>query len=199
MGMGVCALSGLLATACGSSSSVKPDAGSPEAGVVAFGALCSESQDCQSLVCLRFTPNLEDASGICSALCPSGSECGSGGGVCLPVAVVDAGACFPVCADSSECGGGLPCVWNSTQDAGICQPLPVALCSEIAKEGICEKCLAASCCDSLTACEEDVACGELQAGCAGQPACANTLQMSQNAAAQALGTCAAASCATACQ
>jgi hypothetical protein len=198
MGMGVCALSGLLATACGSSSSVKPDAGSPEAGIVAFGGLCSESQDCQSRVCLRFTANAEDASGICSALCATGMGCGSTGGACLPVSVVDAGACFPTCSDSTQCSGGLPCIWNPTQDAGICQPLPAAFCSEIAHQGTCEACLGASCCDSLTTCEEDLACSQLQASCSGQPACANTLQMSGNAAAQALGTCAAASCAMAC-
>jgi hypothetical protein len=82
---------------------------------------------------------------------------------------------------------------------GICQPLPVAFCSEIAAQGPCEACLGSACCQALTACEEDVACSQLQANCSGQAACANTLEASANRAAQALGACAAGNCATACQ
>jgi hypothetical protein len=203
--VGLCAIAGG-SSACGSNSGgsapdgVGPDGGSSGSGV-ALGGPCSESQDCQSLVCLRFTANAQGASGICSALCATGSatgaECG-GAGACIPIANLDAGACFPECSGASACSG-LPCIWNPAVDAGICQPLPADFCTGIAAQGPCEACLSASCCTAITACAEDVACSQLQASCSGKPACANMLQASGNAAAQALGTCAASSCAAACQ
>ncbi len=202
---GVCAVAGL--SACGSSSNggsqaggLAPDGGSSGGGG-AFGGPCSESQDCQSLVCLRFTANAEGASGICSAICaPGGStrvECG-GGGACLPVPELDAGACFPACSGAGGCSG-LPCIWNPAVDAGICQPLPADFCTEIAAQGACEACLGKSCCSPLTACAEDVACSQLESACSGMPGCADMLQASDNTAARALGSCVASSCATACQ
>jgi hypothetical protein len=115
------------------------------------------------------------------------------------VSNVDAGACFPVCSGGAQCGGGLPCIWNPSLDAGICQPLPASFCKEIAAQGVCQQCLGALCCASLTACAEDVACLELESSCSGKPACANTLQASGNSAARALGSCAASSCAPDCQ
>ena len=199
LGMGVCALALPLASACGSSSTVKPPAPTTaDAGRVDFGGRCSESQNCQSLVCLRFTPNQEDASGICSTLCPTGVECGPRG-ACLPLSVIDSGACFPTCTGTGGCLGGLPCIWNSAMGTGICQPLPVEFCSEIAAQGPCEACLGSSCCPALTACAEDFDCSQMQASCSGQPACANTLESSANPTAQNLGTSAASACASACQ
>lgn len=199
MGAGVCALAGLLSSACGSSStSAATSDGGSGAARGAFGVPCSQSQDCQSLVCLRFTSNAEGASGICSALCSTGAQCGSAG-ACVAVSNVDAGACFPVCSGGAQCGGGLPCIWNPSLDAGICQPLPASFCKEIAAQGVCQQCLGALCCASLTACAEDVACLELESSCSGKPACANTLQASGNSAARALGSCAASSCAPDCQ
>jgi hypothetical protein len=202
---GVCAVAGL--SACGSSSNggsqaggLAPDGGSSGGGG-AFGGPCSESQDCQSLVCLRFTANSEGASGICSSLCATGgatgAACGSAG-ACIPVSNLDAGACFPECSGASGCSG-LPCIWNPAVDAGICQPLPADFCTGIAAQGACEACLGTSCCAAITGCSEDVACSQLEASCSGKPACANMLQASGNAAAQALGSCAASSCAAACQ
>jgi len=197
MGMGVCALAGVLPLACGSSSTARTPAMTSDGGG-AFGGSCSASQECQSLVCLRFTANAEGVSGICSTLCPTGAECGSAG-ACIALSNVDAGACFPVCSGGAQCMGGLPCIWNPTLDAGICQPLPASFCMAIAAQGACEACLGSSCCDPLTACAEDVPCSQLETSCSGKPACANTLQASGNTAAQALGSCAASSCATACQ
>jgi hypothetical protein len=204
---GVLAIAGLLASACGSSSTGKaglgPDGGSTGSGG-GLGATCSQSQECQSQVCLRFTANAEGATGICSAICStggsastSGAECGSGG-ACVPVPDLDAGACFPACSGAGGCSG-IPCIWNPTLDAGICQPLPTEFCTEIATQGACEGCLGTSCCSSLTACAEDVACSQLESACSAKPACANMLQASDNAAARALGSCVASSCATACQ
>ena len=198
LGTGVCALAGLLPLSCGSSSTVKTPATTSDGGPSgAFGGSCSESQDCQSLVCLRFTSNAEGASGICSALCSTSAPC-AGAGACLPVSNVDAGACFPVCTGGAQCAGGLPCIWSTSLDSGICQPLPAAFCSEIATQGACQKCLGSSCCSPLTACAEDVACSQLKASCSGQPACANTLQSSGNVAARTLGSCVTSSCATEC-
>ncbi len=199
---GFLAIAGLLASACGSSSTVNPSGAAPDGGSSGggLGATCSESQECQSQVCLRFTANAEGASGICSAICSTGrsaSTCG-GAGACIPVPDLDAGACFPVCSGAGGCSG-LPCVWNPTLDAGICQPLPTDFCTEIAAQGACEACLGKSCCSPLTACAEDVACSQLESSCSGKPACANMLQASDNAAAQTLGSCVASSCATACQ
>ena len=148
-------------------------------------------------MCLRFTANAEGASGICSSLCATGAECGSAG-ACIPVANLDAGACFPECSGAAGCSG-LPCIWNPAVDAGICQPLPVDFCTGIAAQGACEACLGMSCCTAITDCAEDIACSQLEASCSGKPACANMLQASANAAAQALGSCAASSCAAACQ
>jgi hypothetical protein len=200
MGTGACALAGLLASACGSSSTpaTPSDGGSSTTSAAAFGALCSQSQDCQSLVCLRFTSNAQGASGICSALCSTGAQCGSAG-TCVAVSNVDAGACFPVCSGGAQCGGGLPCIWDPSVDAGICQPLPGSFCKDIAAQGVCQQCLGALCCSALTACAEDVACSQLELSCAGKPACANALQASGNGAAKAVGSCAASSCAPDCQ
>jgi hypothetical protein len=205
MGIGVCAIAALLASACGSSSSVQAAVTSPDGGPGggssggAFGGQCSESQECASLVCLRFTSNAEGATGICSALCSTGAECGRGG-ACIPVPSLDGGACFPGCSGAAGCSGGLPCIWSPSLDAGVCQPFPATFCGDIAaQKDACEACLGSSCCSAITACAEDFACGQLESACSGKPACANTLQVSGNAKAQALGSCVTSSCAAACQ
>ncbi len=222
------ALSGLLASGCGSSSTTTAASTAPggdggasdgavgEGGVGApnpgtFGALCAESQACTSGVCLRFTSNAQQAAGICSMLCPttgsagaaddagSGSGACGGAGACVSVAVLDGGACYPTCSAAAECAGGLPCVWNQSLGAGLCQPLPLSFCTEIAALGSCEKCLGASCCGQVTTCAEDVGCSKLEAACPGNSACSSALQASGEVAAQALGSCAATSCAADCQ
>jgi hypothetical protein len=194
------ALLAVLATACGSSASTESgvsarDAG-PEGG--ALGAPCDSPEACASGVCLLFTANAQGATGICSALCSGGGPCGSAG-TCLPVPAVDGGACFAACSASSDCAGGLPCIYDAALDGGLCQPIPTSFCADIEVQGDCEACLGTSCCDQVTACAEDVACSKLESSCSGSTACANTLQASGNAAAQAIGACAASSCAAACQ
>lgn len=191
------ALSGLLASACGSSESAV-DGGLLDASAGAFGAPCVVSQTCTSAVCLPFTANAQDASGICSSLCTSSTECGSGG-ACVAVGALDGGACFPTCMAAGDCAGGLPCVWNLSLDGGLCQPLPASFCAGLATQGTCQQCLGASCCEQVTACVEDVACSMLESSCPGSTSCASALQSSGNGAARALGICAASSCGAACQ
>jgi hypothetical protein len=213
-------VAGLLASACGSSATTStavtspPDGGLSDASSTTFGAPCARSEACSSKVCLLFTANAQQATGICSSFCspgvstrgadsgpqttPGATACGSAG-ACIPVAVLDGGACYPTCSAASDCAGGLPCIWNQSLDAGLCQPVPLTFCTEIAPLGSCEKCLGVSCCGQVTACAEDVDCSKLEATCPGNSACASALQASGETAAQALGSCAASSCAADCQ
>src|SRR5271163_1850918 len=89
-------LSGLLASACGSSATATNAATVGDAGPGPLGAICSTPQACASAVCLLFTANAQSAPGICTSFCTDPSQCG-GGGSCLTVPVLDGGACFPNC------------------------------------------------------------------------------------------------------
>jgi hypothetical protein len=163
-----------------------------------IGAACSMSEraPCASGVCLVVG---DAGAGLCSALCENTAQCGPGGACISPQSADAGGYCFRTCTGASGCIEGTPCLWSAPVDAGLCEPVSPTLCSDIASQGACQNCLGTMCCSAITACIEDVGCNQLESACAGNPACANTLEGSSNAAAKALGTCAASSCAAACQ
>lgn len=200
-------------TACGTSahysggSALVAD-GSTEAPQ-ALGATCTDGDGCTSGFCLEFPPgaNAEDAGGLCSARCQANADCG-GNGYCLAERAtadggpgLDGGACYRTCSAATDCSDGIPCIWQARLDAGLCQPISPkgVLCGEYVEAGLgpCETCLAnaANCCDQVAACVQDVPCAKLET-CAGT--CASSFAASGIPTAEALGQCATAKCASAC-
>jgi hypothetical protein len=211
---------GVVAIGCGSSNGASTlaasldggaaDATSPDGGASdeagggnppidgGVGAACSMSEraPCAGGVCLVVG---DSGTGLCSATCENAAQCGLQG-ACVSSPSVDAGGfCYRTCSGASGCVEGTPCLWSAAFDAGLCEPISPTLCADIAAQGTCQTCLGTMCCGAITACIEDVGCNQLESACAGNPTCASTLETSSNAAAKALGACAASSCAAACQ
>ncbi len=201
----------LAASGCGSSHTASSAVAASEAGAGdggvdvesssngSLGSVCSPSQskDCASGVCVAFTDSAQKVTGMCSLPCSSPTGCGSDG-ACIQSAALDAGFCYRTCAAASACPQEIPCIWYASLDGGLCQPLPASFCDDLKAQGTCETCLGTSCCDEITACTEDVGCSQLEGACSGNAACSSTLVDSGNPKAKALGSCAAAHCATDC-
>lgn len=76
-------------------------------------------ENCPGLVCIELNDNLQNKTGICSALCDEDADCGEGGR-CIDFEGDVGKRCLSKCASDEECSNGFICLNETGMTSGAC-------------------------------------------------------------------------------